>query len=169
MQFESDPKKAKSNFKKHGVFFEEAVTVFYDPLAATFDDPDHSEGESRFVTIGYSSGNRLLVVPHADRESLVPDQQLRWREGDMKDKRKDLEDDLRPEYDFDYSKAVRGKYYQRLIEEGSNVIILDHDIAKAFQDSASVNEALRSLLELTNATKRLKHRSTGSPKKRASR
>lgn len=78
-------------------------------------------------------------------------------------------DDLRPEYDFDYSKAVRGKYYQRLIEEGSNVIILDHDIAKAFQDSASVNEALRSLLELTNATKRLTSRSTGSSKKRASR
>jgi hypothetical protein len=78
-------------------------------------------------------------------------------------------DDLRPEYDFDYSKAVRGKYYRRLIEEGSNVIILDHDIAKAFQDSASVNEALRSLLELTNATKRLTSRSTGSPQKRASR
>jgi hypothetical protein len=78
-------------------------------------------------------------------------------------------DDLRPEYDFDYSKAVRGKYYQRLIQEGSNVIILDHDIAKAFRDSASVNEALRSLLELTNATKRLTSRSTGSPKKRASR
>ena len=56
-------------------------------------------------------------------------------------------DDLRPEYDFDYSKAVRGKYYQRLIEEGSNVIVLDPEIAKAFRDSASVNEALRSLLK----------------------
>ena len=71
MQFESDPKKAKSNFKKHGVSFEEAVTVFYDPLAATFDDPDHSEGELRFVTLGYSSGNRLLVVPHADRGEIL--------------------------------------------------------------------------------------------------
>jgi uncharacterized DUF497 family protein len=71
MQFESDPKKAKSNFKKHGVSFEEAVTVFYDPLAATFDDPDHSEGESHFVTIGYSSGNRLLVVSHADRGEIL--------------------------------------------------------------------------------------------------
>ena len=67
-------------------------------------------------------------------------------------------DDLRPEYDFDYSKAVRGKYYRRLIEEGSNVIILDPDIAKAFQDSASVNAALRSLLELANLTKRLTSR-----------
>ena len=70
--------------------------------------------------------------------------------------------ELRAEYDFDYSKAVRGKYYRRLVEEGSNVIILDPDIAKAFRDSASVNEALRSLLEITRSTKRLTRRSTGS-------
>jgi uncharacterized protein len=67
MQFEWDPKKAKSNVKKHGVSFEEAVTVFYDPLSATFDDPDHSGTEPRFVTIGYSTGNRLLFVSHSDR------------------------------------------------------------------------------------------------------
>ena len=46
--------------------FEEAVTVFYDPLAATFDDPDHSEGEYRLITIGFSSDNRLLVVSHSE-------------------------------------------------------------------------------------------------------
>lgn len=78
-------------------------------------------------------------------------------------------DDLRPEYNFDYSKAVRGKYYQRLLKEGSNVIILDPDIAKAFQDSATVNEALRSLLELTNSTRLMTKRAAGSPKIRASR
>ncbi len=78
-------------------------------------------------------------------------------------------DDLRPEYDFDYSKAVRGKYYRRLLQEGSNVIVLDPEIAEAFQDSASVNEALRSLLAITRSTKRLTSRSTGSAKKRASR
>ena len=77
--------------------------------------------------------------------------------------------ELRPEYNFDYSKAVRGKYYRRLLEEGSNVIVLDPEIAKAFQDSASVNEALRSLLEITKSTKRLTKRPTGSPGKRASR
>ena len=71
-------------------------------------------------------------------------------------------DELRPEYDFDYSKAVRGKYCRRLLEEGSNVVILDHDVAKAFHDSASVNEALRSLLEITRSTKRLTRRSPGS-------
>lgn len=78
-------------------------------------------------------------------------------------------DELRPEYDFDYSKAVRGKYYRRLIDEGSNVVVLEPDIAKAFRDSVSVNEALRSLLELTRSTKRLTSHPTGSAKKRASR
>jgi len=67
MQFEWDPKKAKSNLKKHRVSFEEAVTVFYDPLAATFDDPDHSGDEWRLITIGVSSRNRLLVVSHSEK------------------------------------------------------------------------------------------------------
>lgn len=82
----------------------------------------------------------------------------------MKNKKKGSEG-LRPEYDFDYSKAVRGKYYRRLLNEGSNVVILDSDISKAFRDSSSVNEALRSLLELTRSTKRLTKRSTGRAKK----
>jgi len=67
MQFEWDPEKAKKNSKKHGVSFEEAVTVFHDPLSATFDDPDHSVNEQRFVTIGFSSQERLLVVAHSER------------------------------------------------------------------------------------------------------
>lgn len=62
----------------------------------------------------------------------------------MKPKRTD---DLKPEYDFDYSKAVRGKYYKRLLKEGSNVVVLDRDVARAFPSSASVNEALRSVLK----------------------
>jgi len=83
-------------------------------------------------------------------------------------KKQDI-DELRPEYDFDYSKAIRGKYYHRLIEEGSNVVILDPDIAKVFHDSVSVNSALRSLLELTRSTKRLTKRSSESAIKPASR
>ena len=81
----------------------------------------------------------------------------------MKDKRKKSINELRPEYNFDYSKAVRGKYYRRLLEEGSNVVILDPDVAKAFHDSASVNEALRSLLDLTRSTQRLTRRSKELP------
>jgi hypothetical protein len=82
----------------------------------------------------------------------------------MKDKKKKSVEELRPEYDFDYSKAVRGKYYRRLLDEGSNVVILEPDVAKAFHDSVSVNEALRSLLELTRSTNRLTSR-TGRTKK----
>ena len=81
----------------------------------------------------------------------------------MKDRDKKSQDELRPEYNFDYSKAVRGKYYKRLMEEGSNVIVLEPDVAKAFRDSASVNEALRSLLDLTRSTQRLTSRSSGRP------
>ena len=65
MRFEWDPEKAKKNLKKHRVSFEEAATVFYDPLSATFDDPDHSLGEYRYIIIGLSSRDRLLIVAHA--------------------------------------------------------------------------------------------------------
>lgn len=68
--------------------------------------------------------------------------------------------DMRAEYDFDYSKAVRGKYYKRLLKEGSNVVVLDADIAKAFPDSAAVNEALRVVLKAGNSARGLAPRST---------
>ncbi|MBX7244323.1 MAG: BrnT family toxin [Candidatus Sumerlaeaceae bacterium] len=67
MQFEWDRNKAKRNIGKHGVSFDEAATVFYDPLSATFDDPVHSTGERRFITIGVSTQRRLLVIAHTDR------------------------------------------------------------------------------------------------------
>jgi uncharacterized DUF497 family protein len=71
MRFEWDRRKATRNQRKHGVSFDEAVTVFYDPLAATFDDPDHSVDESRFITVGYSSGHRLLVVSYTERGTTI--------------------------------------------------------------------------------------------------
>lgn len=71
MRFEWDPQKANQNLKKHGIAFDEAVTVFYDSLSATFDDPDHSGNERRYITIGSSSQGRLLLVAHAEREKSV--------------------------------------------------------------------------------------------------
>lgn len=68
MKFQWDSNKASSNAKKHGVSFEEAVTVFGDPLAVTISDPDHSVGEFRLLTIGQSNLQRLLVVSHTERE-----------------------------------------------------------------------------------------------------
>ena len=67
MIYEWDPKKASANLKKHKVGFEEATTVFTDPFALTFDDPDHSLEEDRFITVGTSSRQRLLFISHADR------------------------------------------------------------------------------------------------------
>jgi hypothetical protein len=67
MQIEWNREKAKKNIKKHKVSFDEAMTVFYDPLTATFDDPDHSLNEQRLITVGYSSRGRLLVVSHTER------------------------------------------------------------------------------------------------------
>lgn len=73
--------------------------------------------------------------------------------------------DMRAEYTFDYTKAVRGKYYRRLIKEGANVAVLDPDVANAFRDSESVNAALRSLLEMSEATRRLTTRSKQGSKR----
>jgi uncharacterized DUF497 family protein len=71
MRFEWDPEKAKRNLVKHGVHFDEAGTVFYDPLAATFDDPDHSKDEQCYLTVGFSSQDRLLVVAHIEKGETV--------------------------------------------------------------------------------------------------
>jgi len=67
MEFEWDPEKAAANAKKHGVEFSEAMTVFGDPLELTITDPDHSEDERRFLSIGASARGRLLVVAYTER------------------------------------------------------------------------------------------------------
>ena len=121
--------------------------MFDDALAATIPDAKHSELEVRFITMGMSSGSRLLVVSHTDLEESVRIISARvattQEEGAMSQAPED--DDLEPEYDF--SGAVRGKYYQRY-QKGTNVVLLDADVAQAFKDSESVNRALRLLLDL---------------------
>jgi uncharacterized DUF497 family protein len=65
--FEWDPKKAEANLSKHGVSFAEAVTAFGDPLSMNMPDPDHSEGEQRFIVLGMADRYRLLVVSYTER------------------------------------------------------------------------------------------------------
>lgn len=65
--FEWDAKKAESNARKHGVTFDEASTVFGDPLALLMPDPDHSFGEERYLLLGMSNRRRLVVVAFAER------------------------------------------------------------------------------------------------------
>ena len=84
----------------------------------------------------------------------------------MKRKTKSSNDELRSEYQFDYTKAVRGKYYRRLLKEGANVAVLEPDLAEVFQDSAAVNEALRSFLEVGRSAHRLTTRSRRRAKAR---
>ena len=137
MQFEWDRDRGRRNLKKHGVTFDEAVTSY--------------------------------VILSADRrcESSVPARPPRERGSVMRHKRQAQRDEMRPEYDFDYSKAVRGKYYRRLLKEDANVVVLEPDIAKAFRGSAAVNDALRSLLQVSESTRCLTSRSARTARKRA--
>lgn len=70
-EFEWDDEKAKRNLKKHGVSFEEAATIFNDPVVATISDPDHSSDEERYVSIGKSIIARLLTVVHTFRSARI--------------------------------------------------------------------------------------------------
>ena len=67
MIYEWDPKKAKANLRKHGVSFEEAATIFLDPFAVTYPDPDHSDEETREITIGRSARHRVVFLSHTRR------------------------------------------------------------------------------------------------------
>lgn len=68
---EWDPLKAETNLKKHQISFEEACTVFDDPLFITFLDVEHSLDEERYITLGLSQRNRLLLIAHTDREGTI--------------------------------------------------------------------------------------------------
>lgn len=71
VNFEWDPVKARQNRRKHRISFHEAATVFGDPLAITYPDPDHPVEEQRFITVGMSSAGRVLMVAHADRDDSI--------------------------------------------------------------------------------------------------
>lgn len=67
LTFTWDPAKAETNRRKHGITFEEAATVFLDPIARIYEDPDHSQDEPRFLLVGVSAKLRTLVVVHVER------------------------------------------------------------------------------------------------------
>lgn len=83
MEFEWNPEKAAAKERKHGVTFEEATDVFSDELSLTVRDPDHSEGEPRFIIFGQTSGGKRRVVGHTergDRIRLISARQMTRRE-----------------------------------------------------------------------------------------
>jgi uncharacterized DUF497 family protein len=71
MQFDWDKNKAKHNLSKHEVSFEEAKTVFDDPLYVDFYDPEHSEDEDRYLLVGQSNRGRLLIISYTERDNLI--------------------------------------------------------------------------------------------------
>jgi uncharacterized protein len=152
-QFEWDDQKAALNRAKHGVTFERAIDIFDDPLAVTIDDPDHSDLEDRYITIGSTFWDEVLVIGHTYRDERIriitarrATHAERRRYMDEKFDRlhdKELEDDLRPEYDF--TGGVRGKFHQgrgRLVLR----ITLDEDVARHYRSDKEVNEGLRQLI-----------------------
>jgi hypothetical protein len=71
MKFEWDPEKDSANLENHGIGFEEAATVFGDPLSLSWGDAVHSEGEYRTLTLGYTDRHRLVIVAHTERGERV--------------------------------------------------------------------------------------------------
>lgn len=146
LKFEWDDAKARSDLRKHGVSFEQAATGFGDPLAYTFADPDHSVREARFITIGQSNDRLLAVVAHAERGPGHPHHQR--PQGDTSDRSMSKVEDMRAEYRReDLGKGVRGKYLRRY-KRGTNLVLLDDRVARAFPTSEAVNDALLGLLAL---------------------
>jgi hypothetical protein len=175
-----DPKKAQENLKKHKVSFDEAVLVFADPFALTFDDPDHSADERRFITIGTSSaakqGQTYERICHIQIEARIgfelsmPGAPLRQKPMPTKNHTDSAIDELRPEYDLSSLKGrVRGKYYGRATA-GTTLVLLEADVAEAFPTGAAVNRALRALLRTTRrktskqSPKRVRPTAEGGPR-----
>ena len=140
---------------KHGVSFEESSTVFGDPRSLTIPDPVHSKVEERFVTTGTSHrGNCwLLYIPSG--ATISASSAREWRadenESPMK-KARDKNGEMLAEYDF--SQGVRGKYARRYAR-GTNVVVLEPDVAKLFPNAEAVNSSLRSLAAIIRRRKSL--------------
>jgi len=147
--FEWDPAKAVANFAKHGVTFEEALTVFMDPIARIHGDPDHSKAEAREIIVGHSIHQRLLLVSFVERgekvRSSAPGPLRRPSDEIMKKKTRSRKtadsDDLRREYRFDYRRAKPNRFAAQFAT-GSVAVVLDPDVASVFQTSDSVNALL---------------------------
>ena len=126
---------------------------FGDAPSLTISDLIHSELENRFITIGTSHRGKLLVVVHTERGDNIRIISARVRvdesDGIMK-KAREKNNEMVREYDF--SKGVRGKYARRYAR-GSNVVVLEPDVAKVFPNAEAVNSSLRSLADIIRRRK----------------
>ena len=146
LTFEWDTNKARRNLAKHGISLEESSTVFGDPRSLTIPDPVHSLVEERFVTIGASHQGSCWLSCILNEATICVSSARVWRadenDGPMKKGNKNNDSEMQAEYDF--SPGVRGKYARRYAE-GTNVVVLDPDVAKLFPNAEAVNKSLRHL------------------------
>jgi uncharacterized DUF497 family protein len=155
VKFEWDRWKAAANFRKHRVSFEEALTVFADPLGRIHDDPKHSTSEhARSLSVIRLAGGSCwypLSSGKTQRASSARDGQRRTKEMTTKKASSKIgTDELRSEYRFDYRVSRPNRFASRM---GENVIavVLDPDVASVYKTSASVNRALRSSMKARSA------------------
>jgi uncharacterized DUF497 family protein len=169
--YEWNAGKAKANIHNHGVSFDEAATVFLDPLALTFPDPYHSGGEERrsrsATPPDIRSSSCRIASAETAYESSAHEKRPEESAGNMKKaSAKSLDDDLRPEYDLSQLKGgVRGKYY-RQAAAGTNLMLIEPELAKVFGDAESVNRALRLLVDTAEAAAGPSRRRHGASNKR---
>jgi uncharacterized protein len=158
--FEWDDQKAASNATKHGVSFMNAAGVFLDRTARTVEDKDHSIVEARRITVGHTLMSQLIIVSYTMRETRIRiisarcanrAEQRAFYMSQPTDRIYDkpvmesLDDELRPHYDFDFSKAIPNQYV-------SNTVIalpLERDVAEYFTETgaAEMNRVLREYME----------------------
>ena len=163
MIFQWDSKKAAANIRKHGISFDEAVTVFKDPLTLIFDDKTHSEYEYREIVIGHSVLNRLILIYFSEREDQfirifsarrATSQEQKEYKKTLEPKSHKVSDELAEEYHFKFN-AARSNRFAKALEEDSLVVLLDKDVAEVFTIPEAVNEDLRALIEaMPTKTKR---------------
>ena len=149
--------KEEKNWIKHRIWFEEADTIFDDPLIIVIDDPDHSNEEDRYIAIGQSDYGRLIVLSYTVRGDGEP-----WlisaREAEPRERRRYVGtdtlrdgDEMRTYYDF--SEGVRGKHYRGRSRTLRSYGI-EMDVAEHFPTSEDVNRALRMLIAEGRVPKR---------------
>ena len=152
LQFEWNAAKAASNVRKHRVSFEEAASVFGDPLGRIFDDPDHSHVEARELLIGRSVRNRVLIVSFTERGRgyglSAHGEQRQVNAMAMKNTaraRQSKSRALRSEYVFDYGESRPNRFAARMSGDVL-AVVLEPDIARAFGTARRVNVALRAVI-----------------------
>ena len=148
LTFEWDSRKAKSNLAKHGVGFEEASTIFGDPLSLTIPDPEHSLSEGRYITMGRAlptncslsfTPNEAIIFVSSAQDRPADESASFMKKSSNKTGRRPMRDE------YDFSQGKRGKYLRRYAH-GTNVVVLEPDVAKVFSNSKSVNASLRKII-----------------------